>query len=266
MSTIRRGSKGDEVVRLQKILISRGYNLDPYGADGDFGGGTHRAVCSWQASIGLDVDGIVGPDTWATLESNNDAAYQDGTGAAEVEKWQTKIRERCTDPQRLRVCDEALFDLGVTEEPRGSNRGQHLDATLQPFGESYVEHHRINANSVPWCMVWVSCVLARALKASSWKDLPWRAWYGAASQIGQWGKDKGVYVQGHEMPMAGDILVMTRDGSGSDVGGGTSAGHVGIVLWADEVHDWSIDGNVSDSIQIKMRKRSQVDYVSWPDA
>jgi len=263
MATLRQGSKGTEVKRLQTLLIARGYSLAPYGADGDFGSGTHRVVCSFQASMGLDVDGIVGASTWFALES--EAVIDDDADDAEVERWQKKIRERCNDPVRLAVCDEALYTLGVAEEPRGSNRGPELDSLLSPFGKSYVKHHQINASSVPWCMVWVSCVVASALKAGSWADVPWGQWFGAASQIGQWGKDNGVYVQGHEMPLAGDILVMTRDGSGSDVGGGTSAGHVGIVLWADETHVWSIDGNVSDAVQIKKRKRSQVDYVSWRD-
>ena len=57
--TLREGSKGDLVKRMQAVLgIS---------ADGDFGPGTERAVKAWQAKNGLTADGIVGPKTLAAL-------------------------------------------------------------------------------------------------------------------------------------------------------------------------------------------------------
>jgi peptidoglycan hydrolase-like protein with peptidoglycan-binding domain len=36
-------------------------------ADGQFGSGTRNAVQNFQRSRGLDVDGVVGPKTWAAL-------------------------------------------------------------------------------------------------------------------------------------------------------------------------------------------------------
>ena len=59
MRTIKRGSKGDEVVTLQKILGIT--------ADGDFGPKTEAAVKSYQSAHGLTADGIVGAKTWAAL-------------------------------------------------------------------------------------------------------------------------------------------------------------------------------------------------------
>ena len=57
--TLREGSKGDLVKRMQAVLgIS---------ADGDFGPGTERAVKAWQAKNGLTADGIVGPKTLAAM-------------------------------------------------------------------------------------------------------------------------------------------------------------------------------------------------------
>ncbi|MDS0526629.1 peptidoglycan-binding protein [Clostridium sp. SHJSY1] len=43
-STLRMGSQGEEVKKLQNLLISKGYSCGPYGADGDFGQGTYDAV------------------------------------------------------------------------------------------------------------------------------------------------------------------------------------------------------------------------------
>ena len=65
--TLRKGAKGDEVVVLQKLLIDSGEKLPKYGADGDFGAETLKAVKSFQKKHGLVVDGIVGPKTWNAL-------------------------------------------------------------------------------------------------------------------------------------------------------------------------------------------------------
>lgn len=67
MRTLRKGSKGEDVIALQKRLMERGYALPKYGADGDFGNETVSAVRAYQKANTLDVDGIVGPQTWAAL-------------------------------------------------------------------------------------------------------------------------------------------------------------------------------------------------------
>ena len=65
MALYRRGSKGEEVVRIQTRLKELSLYLGPI--DGDFGGGTESAVKSFQKSTGLTPDGIVGPESWAGL-------------------------------------------------------------------------------------------------------------------------------------------------------------------------------------------------------
>jgi putative chitinase len=57
--TLRRGSKGDAVKRMQAKLGLT--------ADGDFGPGTEAALKKWQAANGLIADGVVGPKTLAKL-------------------------------------------------------------------------------------------------------------------------------------------------------------------------------------------------------
>ena len=65
----RKGAQGSTVRQIQSALISRGFGsyLAPWGADGSFGNGTDGGVRAFQRAQGIDVDGIVGPDTWGRL-------------------------------------------------------------------------------------------------------------------------------------------------------------------------------------------------------
>ena len=68
--TLRRGSRGDDVVMLQQLLRQAGYTLKP---DGIFGPLTRSALISYQATRGLEADGIAGPLTWAQLMKEKEA-------------------------------------------------------------------------------------------------------------------------------------------------------------------------------------------------
>ncbi|NES64081.1 MAG: peptidoglycan-binding protein [Okeania sp. SIO2D1] len=64
--TIARGSRGNDVERLQMTLNEMGYSLV---RDGIFGSNTEAAVKEFQKDSRLEVDGIVGPLTWYALMS-----------------------------------------------------------------------------------------------------------------------------------------------------------------------------------------------------
>jgi len=67
--TLRKGDAGPYVTLAQTELINRGYDLSPYGADGKFGNKTKEAVIAFQRDWDLAQDGVIGPKTWAYLES-----------------------------------------------------------------------------------------------------------------------------------------------------------------------------------------------------
>lgn len=67
LSTIKKGSKGGSVKALQILLTGYGFSCGSYGADGDFGSATDKAVRAYQKAKGLVVDGVVGTKTWAKL-------------------------------------------------------------------------------------------------------------------------------------------------------------------------------------------------------
>ena len=63
------GVSGTAVTTLQQALIALGYDCGNQGADGIFGPATYRAVIEFQRYNGCVVDGIVGPETQAALDS-----------------------------------------------------------------------------------------------------------------------------------------------------------------------------------------------------
>lgn len=63
-SAFRIGDEGSDIVEIQGQLASLGYDV---AADGAFGPATAEAVKAFQASQGLEADGLVGPSTYAAL-------------------------------------------------------------------------------------------------------------------------------------------------------------------------------------------------------
>lgn len=89
---LQKGINNSEAVRdMQKALISIGYSLGSYGADGDFGAATEKALIAFQADSGLDQSGVYDAATQAALakrtsapvisvpEESNSATVNDGT-------------------------------------------------------------------------------------------------------------------------------------------------------------------------------------------
>lgn len=64
LPTLFLGSKGIMVKLLQRLLNDAGYELEE---DGDFGPKTQKAVYDWQKTCCLEIDGICGCQTWASL-------------------------------------------------------------------------------------------------------------------------------------------------------------------------------------------------------
>ena len=71
------GAKGEDVKRLQQRLKDLGY-LDGK-VDGQYGGGTKRAVIAFQRRNGLSTDGVAGLDTQTKLYAEEAIAAPDGS-------------------------------------------------------------------------------------------------------------------------------------------------------------------------------------------
>ena len=93
-ATLRYGSSGDDVKKLQEELNKNGYDLS---VDGQFGSKTQSAVQSYQKSKGLTVDGIVGTNTWGAL---NGANSQNNTTTQNTQN--TNLQSTATTTQATR--------------------------------------------------------------------------------------------------------------------------------------------------------------------
>jgi hypothetical protein len=133
-AVIRKGSTNKSAVKeIQKALNKLG--LSQLEVDGIFGPNTERAVKLFQAQFDdfqgnrLIVDGKVGPITWSTLfnETIEPPQVADNTLAAHA----------------LSV---AISQIGVMEDPIGSNRGTQVEAYLAATGLN---------GGYPWCMAFV---------------------------------------------------------------------------------------------------------------
>lgn len=72
---LRKGDNGPLVKSLQNILISRGFSLPKYGADGHFGDETERAVRAAQRATGISVDGVAGPQTYKAIKNYDGSSF-----------------------------------------------------------------------------------------------------------------------------------------------------------------------------------------------
>ena len=67
LPTLKKGSEGEAVKALQILLIGNGFNLDPYGSDGEFGDITESAVGGYQQRNNIPVSRICDDITWKKL-------------------------------------------------------------------------------------------------------------------------------------------------------------------------------------------------------
>lgn len=74
---IKKGDNGDAVLCIQVALINKGYKLNKYGADGNFGNETEAAIKSLQESMGIQQSGYVTNKEAKILELTQDLLYSD---------------------------------------------------------------------------------------------------------------------------------------------------------------------------------------------
>lgn len=89
--TLKKGSKGQAVKDLQEALKALGFS--PGKVDGLFGTATEKAVKAFQASVGIDVDGIVGRVTWINIDEadQSEPVLREGSTGLPVRRVQSRM-------------------------------------------------------------------------------------------------------------------------------------------------------------------------------
>lgn len=124
MRTLKRGSKGTDVITLQKRLMELGYALPNYGADGDFGNETVNAVKAFQREHKdangkkLTVDGVVGSKTWAALFADGASSGETVTDKQPESDTSAPVFKRNlkfgSEGEDVRAVQKRLIELGYS--------------------------------------------------------------------------------------------------------------------------------------------------------
>ena len=124
------GSTGEDVKTVQYLATAQGHST---GIDGDFGPLTKAAVQAFQASRGLGVDGIVGPQTWPQLIIQ---VQQGGNGDA-VRAVQSQIHGR---GDGAHIAIDGIFGQETSEVVRAFQTllGLSVDGIVGPQTWNYL--------------------------------------------------------------------------------------------------------------------------------
>ena len=89
--TLEKGSEKPEVKDLQEALEALGFS--PGRIDGVFGAATAKAVKAFQASVGIEADGVVGPLTWLNIDEadQSEPVLKKGSKGLPVRRLQSRM-------------------------------------------------------------------------------------------------------------------------------------------------------------------------------
>jgi uncharacterized protein (TIGR02594 family) len=229
-TTLRQGDSGPEVRHLQELLNKRLQPSPNLRVDGRFGPRTQGAVRLYQASVGLGIDGVVGPLTWTALEKGlvtNPASAVSVPASFPNAPWMAV----------------AMRELGQ-REIRGARHNPRI-----------VQYHatttlRATTDETAWCSSFVNWSLQQAgvggtnsAAAASWLN---------------WGQMSPA--------RAGAITVIYNQGAARS-SLSVSGNHVGFLIQETATHYRLLGGNQSNRVRISSYPKSswRLKGYRWPN-
>ena len=223
-SPVHRGETASRNVKLVQTRLNE-LRYGPLVVDGDFGEATQNATFHFQArncgagGAPLEISGDIDQATWGAL-----------FGAGSL--FSTANLDESL-PLRQLVIDIAATQIGVREQPVGSNRGPEVDQYIRSVGLDPT------ADSYPWCVCFLHWVFGEATKLKKLTNpLPGTA---------------GVHVLWDKGKVQADAVVRLGQASSStvkpgmiftiDTGGGH--GHAGLVIDVKSNSIVTIEGNTN---------------------
>ena len=228
---LRFGIEDDPHVEVVQRRL-RTIGIDPGTINSDFGVNTENAVKMFQARSDdetgepLEIDGIVGPKTWAML-------FKTGLSVAGP-------IVPASGPQSSLVAallDIAGDEVGVLEQPPGSNRGPRVDQYIRTAGLDPTQ------DSFPWCVCFVFwCFSQAAMRVSGINLMPKTAGVHICWQNSQ--NIPGIRIVPAQAARNNPALIKPGMAFFIDTGGGR--GHTGIVAANVNSLLETIEGNTND--------------------
>ena len=141
-TTISYGSSGEDVKKLQQTLNQYGYSLK---VDGQFGNATKNAVMDYQKKNGLAVDGIVGVNTWGSL--NSGAKNNTASKGSAPSKATSSSRPEYEKSDSVISAENALNDWEKNKpDEYKSQYGEQIDAILNDILNREEFSYNMNAD------------------------------------------------------------------------------------------------------------------------
>lgn len=129
-SNLSRGSKGEDVRKMQQSLMDAGYDVGSSGADGKYGPATESAVRRYQKNNGLSVDGIAGNNTLGKLYGTNSTSSKTTSSG-------TKATAKSTVPTYNPASDKAYQSANAALDAAKKNMPKYAGAYDGQLKELY---------------------------------------------------------------------------------------------------------------------------------
>jgi hypothetical protein len=222
---VKLGHKDKETVRAVQHRLNE-VGCGPLEEDGDFDRDTLSAVKLFQArstdssGLPLQVDGEIGPITWAALFGPQSVPIRNGSSS----------------PLLAAVLDFAATQIGVMEVPPGSNRGPQVDEYVRSVGLS-------PEGRFAWCVAFIFFCFEHAAKKLGRRNPMIKT----AGVLDHWNKAGNASIPRITASRAKDDPSLVKPGQifVIDVGGGH--GHSGMVERVIGGQLVTIEGNTNQS-------------------
>ncbi len=239
-TTLSFGAKGPEVARLVGLLTAQGCApRPPVTSDAPaFGVAIENMVLYFQMTHQgpdgrwLDVDGVVGGDTWWALEH--------ASGAPQRSFLEVGIPAGISGPRRA-ILETAVREHGVREDASRPNRSDQVDRFFPASACTS------SGEGPPWCCYYVSWVTREAVGSYPLGEqigschVAWKR----ANALGLWEPNDG------RSPTPGDAFLILH----KDPALGWCTGHIGFVLQVsdDGRSINTVEGNCGNRVKIGRR-------------
>lgn len=274
--TLRYGSTGTGVLRLQQLLNTSLQKRPPLRTDSFYGPQTESVVRLYQSSVGLKVDGVAGPETWRALEKRlvipkrfaspatksfppvpwmrvamravegvmGESAWLVGSGVPVL----PHPSQAPPTPHPLPECEEEHW-LAIAMREVGQKEVEGPDSNPRILEYQSATTLRARSDESPWCSSFVNWCMEQA-------GIPGTKSAAALSWV-HWGKPSG--------PRPGAITIIYNP-KAAGTRFSTSGYHVGFLLEEGASYYRLLGGNQHDQVNVwKFSKASnqQVGY-RWP--